>query len=186
MRDLARYALICQNEGLLPIVEPDVSLSGTHTLEEAIDVNIRVQSELFKSMIDHGVYMAGSILKSNIVNPGKDCPISCTVDEIARANIFVLEQSFPVAMKGANFLSGGQTLEQAAARLGAINRIKGKCPWNLRYDESSPDCKSASVDDAYVSYSDAVPCLSHQQFQLESGIAAAIVGALQGKGRAAD
>lgn len=132
MQDLARYALICQSEGLMPIVEPDVSLSGTHTLEEAIDVNIRVQSELFKSMIEHGVYMAGSTLKPNIINPGRDCPKSYSVEDIARANIFVLEQSFPVAMKGANYLSGGQSLEQAASRLSAINKIKGKCPWNLR------------------------------------------------------
>ena len=62
MHDLARYALICQSEGLMPIVEPDISLSGTHTLEQAIDINIRVQSELFKAMIDHGVYMQGSTL----------------------------------------------------------------------------------------------------------------------------
>ena len=64
MQDLARYALICQSEGLMPIVEPDVSLTGTHTLEEAIDVNIRIQSELFKAMIDHGVYMAGKKLNA--------------------------------------------------------------------------------------------------------------------------
>ena len=86
MHDLARYALICQSEGLMPIVEPDISLSGKHTLEEAIDVNIRVQSELFKAMIDHGVYMAGSTLKPNIVNPGRDCPKSYSVEEIAEAN----------------------------------------------------------------------------------------------------
>ena len=59
MQDLARYALICQSEGLVPIVEPDISLSGTHTLETAIDVNIKVQAELYKAMIDHGVYMEG-------------------------------------------------------------------------------------------------------------------------------
>jgi len=136
MHDLARYALICQSEGLMPIVEPDVSLTGTHTLEEAIDVNIRVQSELFKAMIDHGVYMAGSTLKPNIINPGKSCPKSYSVEEIADANIFVLEQSFPVAMKGANFLSGGQSLEDAAARLSAMNKVKGKGPWNLSFSWS--------------------------------------------------
>jgi fructose-bisphosphate aldolase, class I len=136
MRDLARYALICQSEGLMPIVEPDITLTGSHTLEQAVDVNVRVQSELFKAMIEHGVYMAGSTLKPNMVNPGKDCPVSYTVDEIAQANIFVLEQSFPVAMKSANYLSGGQTLEQAAARLSAINKIKGKAPWNLSYSWS--------------------------------------------------
>jgi len=136
MQDLARYALICQSEGIMPIVEPDVSLTGSHTLEEAIDVNIRVQSELFKAMIDHGVHMAGSTLKPNIINAGRDCPTSYSVEEIAAANIFVLEQSFPVAMKGANYLSGGQSLEQAAARLSAINKVKGNGPWNLSFSWS--------------------------------------------------
>ena len=136
MQDLARYALICQSEGLMPIVEPDISLSGSHTLEEAVDVNIRVQSELFKAMIDHGVYMTGSTLKPNIVNPGKDCKMSYTVDEIAEANIFVFEQSFPVAMKGCNYLSGGQSLNQAAARLSAINKANKKGPWNLSFSWS--------------------------------------------------
>ena len=136
MHDLARYALICQSEGLMPIVEPDISLSGTHTLEEAVDVNIRVQSELFKAMIDHGVYMPGTTLKPNIVNPGRKCPQSYTVEEIAQANVFVLENSFPVAMPGANFLSGGQTLEQAAARLSAMNQKNTKGPWNLSFSWS--------------------------------------------------
>lgn len=136
MHDLARYALICQSEGLMPIVEPDISLSGTHTLEQAIDVNIRVQSELFKAMIDHGVYMAGATLKPNIVNPGRKCPVSYTVEEIAEANIFVFEQSFPVAMKGANYLSGGQDLATAAARLSAINKANTKGPWNLSFSWS--------------------------------------------------
>ena len=136
MRDLARYALICQSKGLVPIVEPDVSLTGTHTLEEAIDVNIRIQSTLFKAMIDHGVYMAGTILKSNIVNPGRDCIAPYSVEEIAKANVFVFEQAFPVAMPGANYLSGGQTLEDATARLCAINRANRKGPWNLSFSFS--------------------------------------------------
>jgi fructose-bisphosphate aldolase class I len=136
MHDLARYALICQSEGLMPIVEPDISLSGTHTLEQAVDVNIRVQTELFKAMIDHGVFMAGSTLKSNIVNPGRHCPRSYSVEEIAEANIFVFEQSFPVAMKGANYLSGGQSLSDAAARLSAINQANKKGPWNLSFSWS--------------------------------------------------
>jgi fructose-bisphosphate aldolase, class I len=136
MHDLARYALICQSEGLMPIVEPDISLSGLHTLEQAVDINIRVQSELFKAMIDHGVYMAGTTLKPNIVNPGKDCKQYYSVEEIAEANIFVFEQCFPVAMKGCNYLSGGQTLEQAAARLSAINRANRKGPWNLSFSWS--------------------------------------------------
>jgi len=136
MHDLARYALICQSEGLMPIVEPDVSLSGTHTLEQAVGVNIKVQSELFKAMIDHGVYMPGTTLKPNMINPGKNCNVGYSVEEIAEANMFVLSQSFPVAMPGANFLSGGQTLEQAAARLSAMNKVKGNAPWNLSFSWS--------------------------------------------------
>ena len=70
MRDLARYALICQAEGLVPIVEPDISLKGDHDLETATRVNVKVQAELFHQMNLHGVYMEGAILKSNMVNPG--------------------------------------------------------------------------------------------------------------------
>ncbi|KAL7540647.1 hypothetical protein ACHAXR_010276 [Thalassiosira sp. AJA248-18] len=137
MADLARYALICQSEGLMPIVEPDVVLAGSHTLEEAVAVNTKVLAELFKQMIDHGVYMPGATLKSNIINPGEDCPISYTVEEIGKANISVLEQTFPVAMKTANYLSGGQSLEDAAARLSAINKANSKGPWNLSFSWSA-------------------------------------------------
>ena len=72
--DLARYALICQSEGLMPIVEPDVVLSGDHTLQESVDVDIRVRSTLFRAMIEHGVYMSGTTLKTNLVNPGGTTP----------------------------------------------------------------------------------------------------------------
>ena len=136
MRDLARYALICQSEGLVPIVEPDISLAGAHTLEQAIDVNVKVQAELYKAMIDHGVYMEGSTLKPNIVNPGRDCSQSYTAEEIGEANIRVLRDVFPVAMPGANFLSGGQSLSDAAARLSAMNKVKGNSPWNLSFSWS--------------------------------------------------
>mmetsp|Transcript_19795 Transcript_19795/g.32064 ORF Transcript_19795/g.32064 Transcript_19795/m.32064 type:complete len:361 (+) Transcript_19795:203-1285(+) len=138
MRDLARYALICQAEGLVPIVEPDISLKGDHDLETAVRINVKLQSELFKAMLDHGVYMEGAILKSNMVNPGKDCPTSYTVDEIAIANLQVFRRCFPTAMVTANFLSGGQSLEDAAARLDAINKHKtAKDPWNLSFSWSA-------------------------------------------------
>jgi fructose-bisphosphate aldolase class I len=124
MRDLARYALICQSQGLVPIVEPDIALKGTHDLETAVRVNVKVQSELFHQMNLHGVYMEGAVLKSNMVNPGKDCPVSYTVEEIAEANLQVFRRCFPTAMTTANFLSGGQSLEDASARLDAINKRK--------------------------------------------------------------
>jgi fructose-bisphosphate aldolase class I len=138
MRDLARYALICQAEGLVPIVEPDISLKGDHDLETATRVNVKVQAELFHQMNLHGVYMEGAILKSNMVNPGKDCGQSYTVDEIAEANLQVFRRCFPTAMVTANFLSGGQSLEDAAARLDAINKRKtAKDPWNLSFSWSA-------------------------------------------------
>lgn len=87
-------------------------------------------------MIDHGVYMEGSTLKPNLVNPGKACPTHFTCEQIAQANIDVLTRVFPCAMPGANFLSGGQTLENAAARLSKINQLKGKAPWNLSFSWS--------------------------------------------------
>jgi|TARA_B110000008_G_scaffold76291_1_gene77560 fructose-bisphosphate aldolase class I len=138
MRDLARYALICQAEGLVPIVEPDISLQGDHDLETAVGVNVKVQSELFKAMLDHGVFMEGSVLKSNMVNPGKSCQKTYTVDEIAQANLVVFRRCLPTAITTANFLSGGQSLEDAAARLNAINSHKGpKDPWNLSFSWSA-------------------------------------------------
>jgi fructose-bisphosphate aldolase class I len=112
VQDLARYALLCHSEGLMPNVEPGISLSGTHTLEQAVDgiVIVRVQAEPLKAMIDHGVYTTESTLKPSIINPGRHCSENYTVEEIAEANIFVLEQAFPVPTKGANYLSGGQSL----------------------------------------------------------------------------
>merc|ERR1712107_130810 len=73
-------------------------------------------------MLDHGVYMEGSIMKTNLVNPGLSCPTSYTVERIAEANLAVLRRVMPMAVAGVNFLSGGQSLENAAARLDAINK----------------------------------------------------------------
>lgn len=137
MLDLARYALICQDEGLVPIVEPDIVMNGDHTLETAVAVNTQVQSTLYKAMLDHGVYMEGAIMKTNLVNPGKSCKNSYTVEDIAEANLTVLRRVMPTAIAGVNFLSGGQSLENAAARLNAINKAKtDKDPWNLSFSWS--------------------------------------------------
>lgn len=120
----------------MPIVEPDVSLQGRHTLDQAVAINIKVLSTLFKALIDHGVHLPGCTLKSNIVNCGKDCSLSYSVKQIASANKFVLQQTLPVSIKSANYLSGGQTLKQAAARLAALNEINAG-PWNLSFSWSA-------------------------------------------------
>ncbi|CAM9743157.1 unnamed protein product [Sphacelaria rigidula] len=136
MDDLARYALICQDEGLVPIVEPDISLNGDYDLETAIRVNVKVQAHLYKAMLDHGVFMEGSTLKPNMVNPGRGCKKKATAKEIGEATVTTLRRVMPAAMPGVNFLSGGQTLEDAAARLCAINQAKGNSPWNLSFSWS--------------------------------------------------
>jgi len=137
MRDLARYALICQDEGLVPIVEPDVIMKGDHDLETAVAVNVQLQSSLYKEMLEHGVYMEGTILKTNMVNPGLSCPTAFSVEEIAEANVATLRRVMPVAIPGVNFLSGGQSLEDAAARLNAINKAKSNSPWNISFSWSA-------------------------------------------------
>ena len=85
-RDLARYALICQAEGLVPIVEPDLVLKGAHSLEDAVEANARVLGELVRGMQDYGVHLPGTLLKTNLVNCGKDLEPQASVEAIADAN----------------------------------------------------------------------------------------------------
>ena len=86
-RDLARYALICQAEGLVPIVEPDLVLKGAHSLEDAVEANARVLGELVRGMQDYGVHLPGTLLKTNFVNCGKDSEPQASAEEIADANL---------------------------------------------------------------------------------------------------
>ena len=143
MVDQARYALICQSEGIVPIVEPDLVLAGTHTLEDAVEINVLVLNSLFSAMAAHGVHLDGAILKVNMVNAGKDCPNNYTVEEIAAANLTSLRRSLPVSCRTVNYLSGGQSLADAAAKLDAINKLKAQkggdryAPWNLSYSWSA-------------------------------------------------
>ena len=159
MRDQARYALICQSEGIVPIVEPDLVLAGSHTLEDAVEINVRVLNVLLGSMAEHGVHFDGCILKVNMVNAGKDCETRYTPDDIADANLRTLRRTLPVSVRTVNYLSGGQSLSDAAARLNAMNRMKAArggdryAPWNLSYSWSAAVqlplfelCKDASLE----------------------------------------
>lgn len=144
MRDQARYALICQAEGIVPIVEPDVVLAGTYSLEDAVEINVRVLNALYGSMAEHGVHLDGTILKVNMVNAGKDCPDGpYSPLAIADANLRTLRRSLPVSVRTVNYLSGGQPLADAVARLDAINKLKAKrggdryAPWNLSFSWSA-------------------------------------------------
>jgi fructose-bisphosphate aldolase class I len=143
MRDLARFALISQAEGMVPLVEPDVMLTGTHDLATAVAVNTEIAGVLYHAMLEHGVFMEGCILKVNMVNPGRGCESVYSVEDIAVANLEVLRRTLPAAIPGVSYLSGGQSLSDACARLSAINkRVRNdpagrKYPWNLSFSWSA-------------------------------------------------
>jgi fructose-bisphosphate aldolase, class I len=129
---LARYAALAQEAGLVPIVEPEVLMDGTHTIEESLHVTSRVLHAVFTELRDQRVELEGMLLKPNMVLPGYDCRGQASDDEIAAATVRCLRRHVPAAVPGVVFLSGGQAGEQATARLGAING-RGPQPWRLSF-----------------------------------------------------
>jgi fructose-bisphosphate aldolase class I len=131
---LARYAAICQEAGLVPIVEPEVIMEGSHDLQRCFDVTGRVLYAVFDQLHIQRVMLEGMILKPNMVLPGKDCPHQDSVEEVADATVKCLLRAVPAAVPGIAFLSGGQSGELASARLNAMNvRFKGRMPWALAF-----------------------------------------------------
>jgi len=130
---LARYAAICQANGLVPIVEPEVLMDGEHTLERSAVVTEKVLAACYKALSDHHVMLEGTLLKPNMVRPGADCKAPCTPVDIARATVRVLQHTVPVAVPGVTFLSGGMSEEDATMALNEINKVPGKKPWSLTF-----------------------------------------------------
>ncbi len=131
---LALYAALCQEAGLVPIVEPEVLMDGDHTMERCAEVTERTQHALFAQLIAQGVLLEGIILKPNMVVPGLKCPRQNTNEEIADATVHCLLRTVPAAVPGVAFLSGGQSGELASARLSAMNsRFRGRMPWGLAF-----------------------------------------------------
>jgi fructose-bisphosphate aldolase class I len=131
---LARYAAICQANGLVPIVEPEVLvMEGDHDIERSFDVTQRVLSAVFKALVDHNVVLERMVLKPNMVLPGTDHPNKASVQQVAEYTVKVLRRTVPPAVPGIMFLSGGQTEEEAAEHLDAINRVPGPSPWALSF-----------------------------------------------------
>jgi fructose-bisphosphate aldolase class I len=131
---LARYAALCQEAGLVPIVEPEVLMVGEHTLERCRELTEEVLRAVFIQLDHQGVLLEGMILKPNMVLPGLTCPKQETVDEVADATVQSLLRVVPAAVPGIAFLSGGQTGELASARLNAMNvRFKSRLPWALAF-----------------------------------------------------
>ena len=134
---LARYAALCQEAGLVPIVEPEVLMDGAHTLERCSTVTEEALVALYGQLYIQRVDLRGTILKPNMVLPGKDCPNQDSVKAVADETVNCLLQAVPAAVPGIAFLSGGQSSELASARLNAMNvRFKSKMPWVLTFSFS--------------------------------------------------
>ena len=130
---LARYAALCQEQGLVPIVEPEVLMNGAHTIERCEEVTGRVLQALFDALFDQRVAPEGMLLKPNMVIAGMDCPSQASVQDVATRTVRTLVRHVPPAVPGIVFLSGGQSSQLATAHLGAINQIDGPKPWKLTF-----------------------------------------------------
>jgi len=131
---LARYAAICQEHGLVPIVEPEILMDGTHTIEDSFVVTEEVLHTTFYELYAQGVTYEGMVLKPNMVLSGYECTAQASVDEVAEMTVTCLSRAVPSAVPGIAFLSGGQTDEKASAHLNAMNQLlNGGGPWNLTY-----------------------------------------------------
>lgn len=133
---LARYASICQQNGLVPIVEPETLPDGEHDIERCLKVTQTVLGYTYKALNDHHVYLEGTLLKPNMVTAGHSCPKKYTSGDIAHGTVRALQRTVPPAVPGVVFLSGGQSESDATINLDAINKFereKGKKPWALTF-----------------------------------------------------
>jgi len=131
---LARYAALCQENGIVPIVEPEILMDGSHTIEDSFIVTEEVLHSVFYELYGQNVLLEGMILKPNMVLSGYKCSEQASVDEVAEMTVTMLKRCVPSAVPGIAFLSGGQSNEDATAHLNSMNRILGNSsPWNLTY-----------------------------------------------------
>jgi len=128
---LARYAAIAQENGLVPIVEPEVLLDGTHTIEETYECAMKIWAQTFKCMADQGVMFEGILLKPAMVTPGAECPERSTPEKVAAMTIGMLKNRVPPAVPGIMFLSGGQSELEATLNLNAMNQSPN--PWHVSF-----------------------------------------------------
>ena len=129
---LARYAALCQEQGLVPMVEPEVIMDGGHDIDECFEVSEVTLRSLFASLYEHNVMLEGTILKASMVLPGTTSSDKASVEDVAAATLQVLKSTVPATLPGIVFLSGGQSDHDATAHLDAINRM-GPNPWPLSF-----------------------------------------------------
>ena len=130
---LARYAALCQEQGIVPIVEAEVLMDGTHTIQRCEEVTATMQDAVFDALCNQNVYLEEILLKPNMVISGKQCATQASVGEVAAATLRCLRRHVPAAVPGVVFLSGGQDHLQATMHLSAINQLEGSKPWPLTF-----------------------------------------------------
>ena len=130
---LARYAALCQEAGVVPIVEPEVLMDGTHDIATCRAVTEKTLSVVYEQLDQQGVALGGTVLKPNMVLSGKECPEQADIDEVAEQTVDCLRATVPSEVGGIAFLSGGQTDEQATLHLNRMNQLEVDLPWRLTF-----------------------------------------------------
>ena len=130
---LARYAALCQEQAIVPIVEPEVLMDGSHGIERCEEVTANVLHAVFNALFEQKVYLEGMLLKPNMVISGIKCERQASVEEVAAATVRCLSRHVPAAVPGIVFLSGGQNHLVATAHLSAINQLEEPRPWTLSF-----------------------------------------------------
>ena len=130
---LARYASLCQEAGIVPMVEPEVLMDGDHSIELCYEVTEATLKALFNELYKQSVSLEHTILKVNMIVSGKDCPEQADIDDVAGLSVNCLLNSVPASIPGIVFLSGGQSAEMATAHLNAMNATYGSLPWSLSF-----------------------------------------------------
>ncbi|MBA2262884.1 MAG: fructose-bisphosphate aldolase class I [Solirubrobacterales bacterium] len=181
---LARYAALCQEADITPIVEPEVLMDGDHTIDTCDEVTQRTLRAVFVALDAQGVVLEGMILKPNMVLSGTDCPDQAGVDEVADRTLRCLRRVVPAAVPGITFLSGGQSDEAATAHLDAMNRIGGQ-PWELSFSygralQATPlaawrgqASKAADAQGAYLELAQANGAARRGRYESEHAVAPA-------------
>lgn len=130
---LARYAIICQENGLVPIIEPEVLVDGTHTIDQCAEASERVFAGVTKECQNYGLLWEGALFKPNMITPGSECTTKVSANEIAWKTVRTLSRTMPPSLQGVTFLSGGQSEEEASENLNAMNKLDCRRPWVLSF-----------------------------------------------------
>jgi len=176
---LARYASICQQNGIVPIVEPEILPDGDHDLETCQYITEKVLAAVYKALSDHHIYLEGTLLKPNMVTAGFACPKRPTSEQIARATVTALSRTVPAAVPGVTFLSGGQSEEEATVNLNGLNTVTDiKRPWKLTF--SFGRALQASVLATWKGQKENVPAAQQELLKRAAANSAAAKGQYTG------